>query len=140
MIDCGMMYIKICPRESNLSWIKYCHIKSIMPKSFQLNSDRIIDIINTKYVDDIYVQMDKSVHPGILTKPNKIYTITKEIYERFLQFVIDEGIPNSIRCVFSIGKISNINVKSVHYLESNDLTVKVGRILDSSDLTGIFEV
>lgn len=136
-----MMYMKICPSKNSIgAWIKYCHIKSIMPQSFQLNSNKIIDIINMKYVDDIYVPMDKSVHPGILTKPNKIYTITQEIYERFLQFAIDEGIPNSIRCVFSIGKVSKINVKSVHCLESNDLTINIGRFLDSSDLNGIFEI
>lgn len=140
-MKCGVMYVKICPDDKQSgSWIKYCYIKSITPKSFQLGSNCIVNYINSTYKDDIIIPMDDNVHPGIVTKPDKIYTIAKEIYEKFCILASKEGMPNSIRCVYSIGNLIDTNVKSIHFLSNSDLMIKLGRYLDSSEKSGIFEI
>lgn len=137
----GVMYVKICPEDNKPgSWIKHCYIKSIIPKSLQLGLNRIVNYINTAYKDDIIIPMDDNVHPGIVTKPNKIYRISKEIYEKFCILASEEGIPDSIRCVYSAGDLVDTNVKSIHLLPNSELMIKLGRFLDSSEKSGIFEI
>ena len=140
-MDYGIIYIKICPpKGSSGEWIKYCHIFSSTPKSFQQNVKIIVNDINTKYQDDIIIPMDISVHPGCVTKSESVELIANDIYNQHLDMVERQGIPNSVRCVYSIGELSNINVKSTHNLGNDDVMVKLGRYLDSSDEIGLFKV
>lgn len=140
-MDYGIIYIKICPpKGSPGEWIKYCHIFSSTPKSFQQNVKLIVNDINTKYQDDIIIPMDISVHPGCVTTPESVEVIANDIYNQYLDMVDRQGIPNSVRCVYSIGELSNINVKSTHNLGNDDVMVKLGRYLDSSDEIGLFKV
>jgi hypothetical protein len=140
-MKCGVMYVKICPEDNQSgSWIKYCYIKSVAPKSFQLGLNNIVNYINKTYRDNIIIPMDDNLHPGIVTKSNEIYTIAKEIYEKFCILASEEGIPNSIRCVYSIGDLPDINAKSTHLLPNSELIIKLGRYLDSSEKSGIFEI
>ena len=137
----GAMYVKICPEDNQPgNWIKYCYIKSVTPKSFQLGLNSIVNYINTTYKDDIIIPMDDNIHPGILTKPDKIYRISKEIYEKFCILASEEGIPDSIRCVYSVGDLVDTNVKSIHLLPNSELMIKLGKYLDSSEKSGIFEI
>ena len=48
-MEYGVIYIKICPKKGTPGeWIKYCHILSATPKSFQQNAEDIANDINTK--------------------------------------------------------------------------------------------
>jgi hypothetical protein len=70
----GVIYIKICPPKGHKSeWIKYCHLFSSTPKSFQENVKEIAHDINRKYADDIVIPMDITVHPGWHHKTRKCW-------------------------------------------------------------------
>lgn len=138
-MDYGVIYIKICPSGGG-EWIKYCHILSSTPTSFQQNVRDIANNINSKYSDDIIIPMDITVHPGCTTKSEKVEEIATDIYNQFLELADRQGIPNSIRCVYSVGELSNIDVKSTHHLGPDEVMVKLGRYLDSSDESGIYKI
>lgn len=140
-MEYGVIYIKICPPKGHKSeWIRYCHILSATPKSFQQNAEDIANDINTKYSDSIVIPMDIDVHPGCTTTPEKVEEIATDMYNQFLELVERQGIPNSVRCVYSIGELSNINVDSTHHLGNDEVMVKVGRFLDESDEPGIYKI
>ena len=137
----GVIYIKICPKEGTPGdWIKYCQILSATPKSFQLNAKVIADDINSRYSDDIVIPMDIDVHPGCTTTPESVKEIAEDMYNQFCELVERQGIPNSVRCVYSVGELRNVNVDSTHHLGNDKIMVKLGRFLDESDEPGIFEV
>jgi len=137
----GVIYIKICPKEGTPGdWIKYCQILSATPKSFQLNAKVIADDINSRYSDDIVIPMDIDVNPGCTTTPESVKEIAEDMYNQFCELVERQGIPNSVRCVYSVGELRNVNVDSTHHLGNDKIMVKLGRFLDESDEPGIFEV
>jgi hypothetical protein len=84
--------------------------------------------------------MDIDVHPGCTTTPEKVDDIATDIYNQFCELAERQGIPNSIRCVYSIGELSNVNVDSTHHLGNDELMVKVGYFLDESDEPGIYKI
>ena len=140
-MEYGVIYIKICPKEGTPGdWIKYCQVISATPKSFQDNSEMIVNDINTKYSDDIVIPMDIDVHPGCTTTPEKVDEIATDIYNQFCELAERQGIPNSIRCVYSIVELENVDKESTHYLISYPGMTKIGRFLDESDEPGIFRV
>jgi len=51
-----------------------------------------------------------------------------------------QGIKDCVRCVYSIGELSNINVDSTHHLGPDEVMINLGRYLDSSDEPGLFNV
>ncbi len=136
-MDYGVIYIKICPSGVG-EWIKYCHILSSTPTSFQQNVRDIANNINSKYSDDIIIPMDITVHPGCTTTSEKVEEIATDIYNQYLELADKQGIPNSIRCVYSIGELSNIDFPSTHRLGNDEVMVKLGRYLDSSYDAGLF--
>lgn len=140
-MEYGVIYIKICPKEGKPGdWIKYCQVISGTPKSFQDNSKMIANDINAKYSNDIVIPMDIDVHPGCTTTPEKVDDIATDMYNQFCELAERQGIPNSIRCVYSIGELSNVNVDSTHHLGNDELMVKVGYFLDESDEPGIYKI
>ena len=140
-MEYGVIYIKICPPKGHKSeWVRYCHILSSTPKSFQQNAEDIANDINTKYSDSIVIPMDIDVHPGCTTTPEKVEEIATDMYNQFLELADRQGISNSVRCVYSIGELSNINVDSTHHLGNDEAMVKVGRFLDESDEPGIYKI
>lgn len=140
-MEYGVIYIKICPpKGSPGEWIKYCHILSSTPKSFQENIRDISNNINTKYSESILIPMDVSVHPGCTTTPESVEEIATDMYNQFCELAERQGIPNSIRCVYSVGELRNVNVKSTHNLGNDEVMVTVGRYLDSCDDVGIFRL
>ena len=137
----GVIYIKICPVEgSKGDWIKYCNTLSSMPKSFQQNVDIIANDINSRYSDDIVIPMDVDVHPGCTTTPEKVEEIANYMYQQYSELCERQGIPNSVRCVYSVGELESVNVDSTHHLGNDGLMVEIGRFLDDSDEPGIFEL
>ena len=140
-MEYGVIYIKICPKDGTPGdWIKYCHFLSETPKSFQKNVEDIANNINTKYSDSIEIPMDIDVHPGCTTTPEKVEEIATDMYNQFCDLAERQGIPNSIRCVYSIGELEDVNKESTHYLLAYPVMVKLGRFLDESDDPGIFKV
>ena len=110
------------------------------PKSFQINSKEIADDINSKYSSDIVIPMDVDVHPGCTTTPEKVEEIATDMYNQFCELAERQGIPNSIRCVYSVGEMDKVDYESTHYLPPYPVMVKVGRFLDESDEPGIFKI
>lgn len=140
-MEYGVIYIKICPKDGTPGdWIKYCQILSGTPKSFQINTKSIADDINSKYSNDIVIPMDVDVHPGCTTTPEKVEEIATDMYNQFCELAERQGIPNSIRCVYSVGEMDKVDYESTHYLPPYPVMVKVGRFLDESDEPGIFKV
>lgn len=140
-MEYGVIYIKICPDEgSKGEWIKYCHILSSTPLSFQQNVKDIADDINTKYSDSIVIPMDLNVHPGCTTLPESVEEIATDMYNQFCELSERQGIPNSVRCVYSVGVLSNVDVESTHKLGNDEVVVKVGHFLDESDDSGIYRI
>ena len=140
-MEYGVIYIKICPKDGTPGeWIKYCQVISGTPKSFQKNSEEIANDINTKYSDDIVIPMDIDVHPGCTTTPEKVDEIAQDMYNQFCELAERQGIPNSIRCVYSIGELENVDKESTHHLISYPVMTKIGRFLDESDEPGIYKI
>jgi hypothetical protein len=140
-MEYGVIYIKICPKKGTPGeWIRYCHILSSTPKSFQKNAEDIANNINTKYSDSIVIPMDIDVHPGCTTTPESVEEVATDMYNQFCDLAERQGVPNSIRCVYSVGELSNVEVDSTHHLGNYEVMVRVGRFLDESDEPGIFRV
>jgi hypothetical protein len=140
-MEYGVIYIKVCPKDGTPGdWIKYCHILSATPKSFQQNSEAIANDINTKYSDSIVIPMDIDVHPGCTTTPESVEEIATDMYNQFCELAERQGIPNSVRCVYSIGELSNVSVDSTHNLSNDEVMVKLGHFLDESDEPGIYKI
>lgn len=140
-MEYGVIYIKICPPKGHPGeWIKYCHILSATPKSFQQNVEGIANDINTKYSDSIVIPMDIDVHPGCTTTPESVEEVATDMYNQFCELVERQGIPNSVRCVYSVGELRNVDVDSTHHLGNDEVMVKVGRYLDESDEPGLFRI
>ena len=140
-MEYGVIYIKVCPKKGTPGeWIRYCHILSATPKSFQQNAEDIANDINAKYSDSIVIPMDIDVHPGCTTKSEKVEEIATDMYNQFCELAERQGIPNSVRCVYSIGEIKDVNVDSTHHLGNDELMVKVGHFLDESDEPGIYKI
>ena len=137
----GVIYIKICPKEGTPGdWIKYCHFLSETPKSFRQNVEIIADDINSKYSDEIVIPMDVDVHPGCTTTPESVKVVAEDMYKQYSELCERQGIPNSVRCVYSIGEMEKVNVDSTHHLLHYPVMVNIGRFLDESDEPGIFEL
>ena len=138
-MEYGVIYIKICPKGSG-EWIKHCHILSSLPMSFQQNVLEIANDINTKYSDSIIIPMDIDVHPGCTTTPESVEEVATDMYNQFCELAERQGISNSVRCVYSVGELSDINVKSTHHLGNDEVMVKIGNFLDESDESGLFRI
>ena len=140
-MEYGVIYIKICPKKGTPGeWIRYCHILSATPKSFQQNAEDIANDINTKYSDSIVIPMDIDVHPGCTTTPEVLEEVATDMYNQFGELAERQGVPNSIRCVYSVGELSNVEVDSTHHLGNDEVMVRVGRFLDESDEPGIYKI
>ena len=83
--------------------------------------------------------MDEDVHPGCTTKPEKVREIAEEMYRLYSEMCERQGIPNTVRTVYTIGELDNVDKESTHYLNGETM-VKLGRFLDESDETGIYEI
>ena len=140
-MEYGVIYIKICPPSGHpFEWVKYCYIFSLATKSIQQNILQIASDINTKYIDDIVIPMDIMLHPGCTTKPDKVEEIATDMYNQFLEMAERQGFANYVRCVYSTGELSDINVKSTHQLGYDPIMLKVGRFLDETDEPGILKI
>lgn len=140
-MEYGVIYIKICPPKGHPGeWIKYCHIFSSTPKSFQENVKQIANDINSKYSNDIVIPMDINVHPGCTTVSESVEKVATDMYNQFCELANNQGLDNCIRCVYSIGELSNVDVESTHHLGNDEVMVRVGHFLDDSDEPGIFKV
>ena len=138
-MEYGIIYIKVCPKSS-AAWLKHCHILSSTPMSFQQNVVDIANNINSKYSNDIVIKMDVAIHPGCTTTPEKVEEIATDMYDQFCELALRQGIADSIRCVYTTGELSNVDVKSTHQLSNDEVMVKLGHFLDESDEPGIYKI
>ena len=146
-MEYGVIYIKVLPPKGSTSeWLRYCYIFDSLPKSIQENIKHIASDINSKYVNDIVIPMDTMLHPGCTTTPEKVEEIAQDMYNQFSDMMNRQELTNCVRCVYSVGELSNINATSTHKLfhESgkgyDEIMLKVGRFLDESDEPGLFKI
>ena len=140
-MEYGVIYIKICiPNGHPSEWLKHCYLFEFIPKSIQQNIIQITNDINNKYSDDIVIPMDVMLHPGCTTKPEKVEEIATDMYNQFLELADRQGFPNSIRCVYSIGELSDVDFNSTHHLGNDPVMLTLGRFLDESDEPGIYKI
>jgi hypothetical protein len=116
-MEYGVIYIKICPPIGHpFEWIKYCYIFDFIPTSLQNNIKQIANDINTKYSDDIIIHMDVMLHPGCTTTSQKVQEIATDMFNQYNEMMTRQDLPNCIRCVYSIGELSDIETDSTHHL------------------------
>ena len=89
--------------------------------------------------------MDVTVHPGCTTTEESVEEIATDMYNQFCELADRQGISNSIRCVYSIGEIKDVNVDSTHHImpvgsKYYDVMIRVGHFLDESDEPGIYKI
>jgi hypothetical protein len=138
-MEYGIIYIKICPKRS-AAWLKHCNILSSTPMSFQQNVVDITNNINSKYLNDIVIKMDVAIHPGCTTIPEKVEEVATDMYNQYCELAERQGISDSVRCVYTTGELSNVDVKSTHQLGNDEVMVKLGNFLDESDEPGIYKI
>lgn len=90
-MKCGVMYVKICPDDKQSgSWIKYCYIKSITQKSFQLGSNCIVNYIDKKLNKNLVDRWKKRLNfDGNLDNYKSLYDVIKSMrysYRTLFQF------------------------------------------------------
>jgi len=142
----GVIYIKICPPKGHPSeWIKYCYIFSAAPASLQNNIKQIVNDINTKYSDDIIIPMDTMIHPGCTTTPESVEEIATDMFNQYNEMMDRQDLPNCVRCVYTIGILTDIDTDSTHHLYGkytsyDEVMIKLGTYLSGSEEPGLFKI
>lgn len=140
-MDCSLIYLKIVPPiTNNIYWVKHCHIFERFPLYLQEGIKNITDDMNMIYKDDIIVPLSYNTQNGCVVTPDKVGIIAVELYDRYDIMMKEYSDDSSIRIVFGDGKIEKTDVTDVHMLRSYDLVVKVGRLLDKHNYTGIYMI
>lgn len=138
----GVFYLKtVFPKGHRLEWLNYLHISSALPKDLSDELNLLVSDINSK--DGIVIPMDKGVDPGCVTKPEIIEDVANEVYNRFCEIfekLTSDNVKNCIRLVWGFGEIEDVNYESTHYLPAYPIMIKIGRFLDSSNMSGIYKV
>jgi hypothetical protein len=139
-MKCGVIYLKIIPTSENLEWIKYCHLFSFLPKSMQDAIESTISRFNDKYKEDIIVPLYLDTHPGCIVKSEKVEIIAKDLYDIYNKAIFKFTDEKCIRCVYSIGDVtdpkSNVSIHQTY----GEVLIRVGRYLDSSNKIGLFNI
>lgn len=139
-MECGIIYIKIIPKSPKAEWMQYCHIFDAIPQVLQLDFQSIISRINDEYSNKILVPIHEDVHPGCIVFPISTKEIANKLYEKYDDLMFDLLGEHCVRCAYAIGEVDNVNESiSIHQASGNGL-VRLGRFLDFSNETGIFEV
>jgi hypothetical protein len=142
----GVIYLTVCPKKGTpAEWIKYCHIFSALPKSFQENIKHITDSINSKYTDDIVIPMDISLHPGCTTTPESVDEIATDMYNQFSELIERNSLKPCVRCVYTVGILTDIDTDSTHHLYGkytayDEVMIKLGTYLSGSEEPGLFKI
>lgn len=136
----GVIYLKYIPEDTNHSWIKYCQIYGALPLDLQDGIKMVVNSTNNVYNGDMVVPMGYHAQLGCIVKAESVNKIAKSIYGMYCVMLNDIGLSPDVRVVYSIGKIKNTNVESIHQLAPDEILVKVGRYLDKSNDIGIFKI
>lgn len=146
MKEYGVLYAKICfPKGHKLNWLGHCGIFDILPKDLKKEVITLSNDINEKWQESIVVPMDKKIMPGIITKPEVIEEVAKDIYNG-MQSIMDKlvGETNCIRLVWGIGEMDQDWIEnkttSTHEVGNYPIMVKVGRTLEHGWEPGMFKV
>lgn len=146
MSEYGVIYLTVCPKKGTpAEWIRYCHIFSALPKAFQENIKYIANSINSKYAEHIVIPMDISLHPGCTTKPDMVEEIATDMYNQFSELIERNNLKPCVRCVYSIGELTDIDTDSTHRLYGkdtayDDVMIILGTYLNESDEPGLFRI
>lgn len=136
-MEYGVMYIKIVSGDEKLSWLQYCYIFGALPKQIQRGIKEITDRLNEKYKDDLVIPLTYSAQNGCVVNYKQVYRISNDLYYEYFDMLKDISDKLSVRLVYSIGEIDNINVKSIHEVDNDDVMVRIGQFLDKYNLPGI---
>ena len=139
-MDYGVIYLKLIPKEGNLSWIKYCHIYGALPVQIQEGIKKVVDDVNNEFKDDIIIPMGLDAQLGCIVKPGVVTKVAESIFGRYCVMLHTLDVAPDVRVVYSIGNIRNVNVGSIHRVNCDDIMIKVGHYLDGSDEPGLFKI
>jgi len=139
-MEYGVIYLKLIPKEGNLSWIKYCHIYGALPFPIQEGIGKVVSTINNEYKGDIIVPMGLDAQLGCITTPDSVTKVAESLYGMYCVMLNSLDVAPDVRVVYSIGDIRNVNVGSIHQISHDEVMVKVGHYLDGADETGIFKI
>jgi hypothetical protein len=133
----GIFYIRpVFPSGHKLEWLNYYKLSNI-PHVSRLRIRDLSKKINQR--NDIIVKMDSNIHPGCVTKSESIEEISNQVYNEFCDILGKEN----VRMVWGTGEMVFDKIKnspSLHRLDNFPIVMEVGRLLDSSNLPGIFKV
>lgn len=135
-MEYGVIYLKIIEPE----WVKYCHIFSALPLSFRNDVIKVTDGLNVKYKDNILTPFTYNVQNGCVVKSEYVEEVAINLLSAYKDILIKQSVNPCIRVVFSTGVVKSPICDSIHVVNSDDVVVKVGRFLDSSDEIGIFKI
>jgi len=138
----GLIYLKITfPKGHKLEWLKYCNIFGSLPDDMKSDLKKINDRINTMFSGNIIIPMNLSLHPGCVTTEIAASRVAREIFNKYSTLMKKYTPDECVRCVFAVGKVLNIEkYDNMHYLPPNDILIKLGAKIDSSDAPGLFYI
>ena len=141
-MEVGVIYLKLVfPKGHKLGWLSHCGMNLVLPKDIYNEIKILTKKINTEYADDIIIPMDCRVMPGCTTKPESVDKVAKSMYDGFVYILNKLGVKDGgPRCVYSVGELSNVDVKSTHHLGNDEVMIKLGHFLDESDEPGLFKI
>jgi hypothetical protein len=139
-MEYGVMYIKIVSGYEKLSWIQYCMIFNALPKELQYGIKRITDRINKRYKIDMVIPLSYTAHNGCVVNSEQVEKIATDLYYGYHDMLSKISDRLSVRLVYSIGEIENVNVGTIHEIGNDDVMVRVGTFLDKYNLPGIYKV
>ena len=139
-MEYGVMYIKILSIDEKLSWIQYCMIFNALPKVLQNGIKEITDHINKKYKINMIIPLSYTSQNGCVVNTDYVEKISTDLYYEYFDMLNKLSDKLFVRLVYSIGEIKDINVKTIHDINNDDVMIKVGRFLDKYDLPGVYKV
>jgi hypothetical protein len=138
-MECGVIYMKFVPSDS-ASWIKYCYIFSALPKDLKEGIKGMVRTMHKEYIDDMIIPITVDAQLGCLVKPNCVDKIAETLYGMGAVLLNNLNVDPSVRLVYSIGEIKDVNVRSIHNVKPDGVIVNVGKYLDVSNAPGIFKI
>ena len=105
----------------------------------------LVDNINNKFKDSIYLPIDKSIHPGCCSKPEQIEQIANELYQGLVSIFNELAGENFVKLAWCEIKLDDIkNVTTLHHVGYSTNTnldiVKFGRTFDKIKEPGIYQL
>lgn len=141
----GILYAKTSfPRDHRLHWLSHCSMTNILPKDLLTELKSVVDGLNRKFEKDLIVPIDFRIMPGCVSTSDSIGTIADSIHSEFSDMFLRIGVVDpKIRVCYTTGDIPEewiSKVGSAHEIGNFPCMVKLGRLFDKSNGSGVYEI